>query len=164
MDLDLTGIAFRVSIMYVYALTLVRISGKQSLGQLTPMDFIVTLIIGDLFDDVFWADVPLIEGMVGFATIILAHILVTFVTSRNKSVYRLLASPARPLIEEGRLVQKNLRFERIRAEDVQFELRLKGEEHMREVKDARLEPSGQMSVIKDPSYKPVQKKDKRLFR
>jgi uncharacterized membrane protein YcaP (DUF421 family) len=107
MELDLTGIIFRVSIMYVYALALVRISGKQSLGHLTPMDFIVTLIIGDLFDDVFWADVPLAEGMVGFVTIILVHILVTFVTSRNASIYWLLASPARSLSEEGRLVQKN---------------------------------------------------------
>ncbi|HJR81257.1 MAG TPA: YetF domain-containing protein [Anaerolineales bacterium] len=164
MELDLTGIIFRVSVMYVYALALVRISGKQSLGQLTPMDFIVTLIIGDLFDDVFWADVPLAEGMVGLATIILTHILVTFVTSRNTSIYWMLASPARPLIEAGRLVQKNLQLERIRPEDVQFELRLKGEEHMREVQEARLEPSGQVSVIKEPSNKPVPKKDKRLFR
>jgi uncharacterized membrane protein YcaP (DUF421 family) len=164
MELDLTGIIFRVSVMYLFALALVRISGKQSLGQLTPMDFIVTLIIGDLFDDVFWAEVPLLEGMVGFAMIILAHILVTFVTSRNTSIYWLLASPARPLIEAGRLVQKSLQIERMRAEDVQFELRLKGEEHMREVKEARLEPSGQVSVIKEPASKPVTKKEKRLFR
>ena len=164
MELDLTGIIFRVSAMYLYALALVRISGKQSLGQLTPMDFVVTLIIGDLFDDVFWAEVPILQGMVAFATIILAHILVTFVTARNKSVYGALASPARVLIENGRLVQKSLQQERMRPEDVQFELRLKGEEHMREVKDARLEPSGQVSVIKQPSNKPVQKKDKQLFR
>jgi uncharacterized membrane protein YcaP (DUF421 family) len=163
MELDLTGIIVRVSVMYVYALALVRISGKQSLGQLTPMDFIVTLIIGDLFDDVFWADVPILEGMVGFATIILVHIFVTFITSRSKSIYLLIASPARLLIEEGRLVQKSLELERIRPEDVQFELRLKGEEHMRETKEARLEPSGQVSVIKRPASKPVPKKDKRLF-
>src|SRR5687767_5590786 len=137
MELDLTGIILRVSIMYVYALALIRISGKQTLGQLTPMDFVVTLIIGDLFDDVFWAEVPVIEAMVAFATIVLAHMLVTFITSRNTSLYWMLASPARPLIEEGRLVQKNLQKERIRGEDVQFELRLKGEEHMREVKEAR---------------------------
>jgi uncharacterized membrane protein YcaP (DUF421 family) len=163
MELDLTGIIVRVSIMYVYALALVRISGKQSLGQLTPMDFIVTLIIGDLFDDVFWTDVPILEGMVGFATIILVHILVTFVTSRNKSIYLMIASPARLLIEEGRLVQKSLQLERMRPQDVQFELRLKGEEHMRETREARLEPSGQVSVIKQPASKPVPKKDKRLF-
>lgn len=164
MELDLTGIIFRVSVMYVYALALVRISGKSSIGQLTPMDFIVTLILGDFFDDVFWMEVPLVQGLVGFATIVLVHILVTFITSRNTSIYRLLASPARLLIEEGRLVQKSLQQEHIRAEDVQFELRLQGEEHMREVKEARLEPSGQVSVIKEPSSKPVPKKDKRLFR
>jgi uncharacterized membrane protein YcaP (DUF421 family) len=164
MELDLTGIIFRVSVMYVYALALVRISGKQSLGQLTPMDFIVTLIIGDFFDDIFWAEVPMIQGMVGFATIILVHILVTFMTSRNTSLYWALSSRARILIDDGRLVQKSLQQERIRAEDVQFELRLKGEEHMREVKEARLEPSGQVSVIKIPSNKPVSKKDKRLLR
>jgi len=164
MELDLTSILLRVSVMYLYALALVRLSGKQSLGQLTPMDFIVTLVIGDLFDDVFWAEVPVVEGMVAFATIILLHILVTFVTSRNTSLYHLIASPARPLIEEGRLVQKNLELERIRPEDVQFELRLKGEEHMREIKEARLEPSGRVSVIKRPSSKPVPKKDQRLLR
>jgi len=164
MELNLTGIIFRVSVMYLFALALVRISGKSSIGQLTPMDFIVTLIIGDFFDDVFWAEVPLIQGMVGFATIILVHILLTFITSRNTSIYLLLASPARLLIEDGRLIQKGLQQERLRAEDVQFELRLKGEEHMREVKEARLEPSGQVSVIKDPSSKPLPKKDKRLLR
>lgn len=164
MELDLTGIIIRVSVMYVYALALVRISGKQSLGQLTAMDFIVTLIIGDLFDDVFWVDVPLVEGMVGFATIILVHILVTFASSRNKLIHRLVCSSDRLLIQDGKLELKSLQLERIRAEDVQFELRLKGEEHLREIKEARLEPSGQVSVIKDPSYKPVQKKDKRLFR
>ena len=137
MELDLTGIIVRVSVMYLYALALVRISGKQTLGQLTPMDFIITLIIGDLFDDIFWAEVPLVQGMVAFATIILAHILVTFVTSRNKSIYWMLASPARLLIEQGRLVQKNLQLEWMRPETVQFELRLKGEEHLRDVKEAQ---------------------------
>jgi uncharacterized membrane protein YcaP (DUF421 family) len=164
MELSLTGIIVRISFIYVYALALVRISGKQTLGQLTPMDFIATLIIGDLFDNVFWGEVPVIEGVVAFTTVAVIHIVVTFITSRNTSFYRLLASPARPLIEQGRLVQKNLQLERIRAEDVQFELRLKGEEHMREIQEARLEPSGQVSVIKNPANKPVQKKDKRLLR
>lgn len=158
------GIALRVSIMYVYALTLVRISGKQSLGQLTPMDFVVTLVIGDLFDDVFWTEVPVIEGLVALAAIILTHILVTFVTSRNKTIYRMLSSPARALVKEGKLVQENLQREWIRPETVQSELRLSGEEHMKDIKEARLEPSGQLSVIQAEESKPVQKKDERLFR
>jgi uncharacterized membrane protein YcaP (DUF421 family) len=128
--------------MYLYALTLVRVSGKQSLGQLTPMDFVVTLVIGDLFDDVFWTDVPVIEGLVAFAVIILLHIFVTFVTSRNKTIYWLLASPARVLIRDGRLVQESLQREWIRPETVQFEVRINGEEHFKDVKGQDWNPAG----------------------
>jgi uncharacterized membrane protein YcaP (DUF421 family) len=164
MELDLTGIILRVSIMYLYALTLIRISGKQSMGQLSSMDLVVTLIIGDLFDDVFWAEVPLAQGMVGFGTVILAHMLVTCLSSRSKLIDRLVNSPARVLIQDGKLVPEGLQREWMRQETLQFELRLQGEEHPREVQEARLEPEGQTSVIKAASNKPVQKKDLRLFR
>lgn len=163
-QMDPIGIALRVTIMYLYALALVRIAGKESLGQLTAMDFVVTLIIGDLFDDVFWVEVPLVQGLVAFAVIVFIHMLVTFIASRNIRFYRLVTSPERLLIENGKLILKNLQLERMRADDVQFELRTKGEEHLREVKEAWLEPGGQVSVIKMSDSKPLPKKDKRLLR
>ena len=163
-QLDPAGIALRVSIMYIYALVLIRVAGKQSLGQLTAMDFVVTLIIGDLFDDVFWVEVPIVQGLVGFATIIFVHIFVTFLSSRNQSIYRLVASSARSLVKNGRLVPENLQREWLRPETVQSELRLKGQEHFKDVKEAIVEPSGQVSVLKAPESKPVQKKDIHLLR
>ena len=162
-NLDLTGIIFRVSIMYLYAVALVRISGKESLGQLTAMDFVVTLIIGDLFDDVFWAEVPIVQGMVAFAVIVLMHMLITFASSRNLRFYRLVTSPERLMVEDGKLVVKNLQREWMRPETLQSELRMNGEEHPRDIKEAWLEPKGKVSALKDPASKPVQKKDKRLF-
>ena len=162
-NLDLTGIIFRVSIMYLYALALVRLSGKQSLGQLTTMDFVVTLIIGDLFDDVFWAEVPIVQGMVAFAAIVLIHMLLTFASSRNIGFYRLVTSPERVMVEDGKLVVKNLQREWMRPETLQSELRMNGEEHPRDIKEAWLEPKGKVSTLKDSVSKPVQKKDKRLF-
>lgn len=164
MELDLTGIIFRVSIMYLYVLALVRISGKQSIGQLTAMDLVVTLIIGDLFDDVFWAEVPLMQGMVGFATVVLSHMLVTYLTSRSQVIDQLVNSPPRVLIEAGKLVPEGLQHEWMRQETLQYELRLNGEEHPKEIKVATLEPEGQVSVIKAASNEPVKKKDLRLFR
>jgi len=164
MELDLGGIVFRVSVMYLYALTLVRIAGKQSIGQLSAMDFIVTLIIGDLFDDGFWAEGPILQGLVGFGTIILAHILVTYASSRSTFTHRLVTPTATLVIQNGKLVQENLQREWMRPETVQFEMRLEGEEHPKEIQEARLEPKGQISVLKAPSSKPVQKKDLRLFR
>lgn len=163
-ELNLTGIALRVSIMYLYALVLVRIAGKQAIGQLTGMDFVVTLILGDMFDDIFWATVPIAKGMVAFAVVVFAHMLVTFMTSRSISFYRLATSPARLLIEDGKLMQKSLQKERMRPDDLQADLRIAGEEHLSEIKQAWLEPSGQVSVIKNRNSKPVHKKDRKLLR
>jgi uncharacterized membrane protein YcaP (DUF421 family) len=162
-EMNPLGVALRVTLMYLYALALVRIAGKQTLGQLTGMDFVVTLVIGDLFDDVFWAEVPLAQGLVAFATIVLAHVLLTFATSRSLRLYRITTSSERLLVRNGRLVQEHLARERMRAEDVQSDLRTNGEEHLREVEEAWLEPSGQVSVIKKASNKPLPKKDQRLL-
>ena len=163
MEMDLHGIIIRISVMYFYALALVRISGKQSVGQLTALDFVVVTIIGDLFDDVFWAEIPIPQGMVGFGTIIFVHILVLYMSSRNVLIHQLVTSPPRMIIQKGRLVQKNLQRERTRPETVQFEMRLNGEEHLKEVREARWEPKGQISVIKIESYKPAKKKDMYRF-
>ncbi|HSL29068.1 MAG TPA: YetF domain-containing protein [Anaerolineales bacterium] len=162
-ELDLTGIVLRVSVMYLFALALVRIAGKQAIGQLTGMDFVVTLIVGDLFDDIFWATVPLAQGMVAFAIVVFSHILVTFLSSRNLRFYRLATPPARLLIEDGKLMQKSLQQERMRPDHLQADLRIAGEEHPSEIKQAWLEPSGQVSVIKNSDSRPIRKKDKRLF-
>ena len=159
MELDLPGIALRVSVMYVYALTLVRLSGKQSVGQLTAMDFVVVTIIGDFFDDVFWKEVPILQGLVGFATIVLVHILVTYLAFRNTQIHNLFTAPASLVIQSGRLVRETLQKERTRPETVQFEMRLQGEEHLREVAEARWEPQGKISIIKAKPYKPAKKKD-----
>ena len=67
---ELIGIALRVSVMYLYVLAIMRLSGKRSLGAITPFDFVVTVIVGDMFDDVFWAEVPLSKGLVGVTTIV----------------------------------------------------------------------------------------------
>ena len=159
MELGLPGIIIRISIMYLYALTLVRLSGKQSVGQLTALDFVVVTIIGDLFDDVFWAEIPISQGMVGFGTIIFVHILVTHLSARNTLVHQWVASHPRLIVRKGRLVHENLRRERTRPETIQFEMRLKGEEYLKEVEEARWEPKGQISIIKTKANEPAKKRD-----
>jgi uncharacterized membrane protein YcaP (DUF421 family) len=97
--------------------------------------------------------------MVGFGTIIFVHILVTFMSARNTLVHQLVASSPRLVVQRGRLVQENLQRERTRPETVQFEMRLKGDEHLKDVEEARWEPKGQVSIIKTKTSKPVKKKD-----
>jgi uncharacterized membrane protein YcaP (DUF421 family) len=163
MEQILLSVVVRVSVMYVVALILIRISGKQSVSELSTMDFVVATILGDAFDTVIFAEAPIIQGVVYFTTVTLIHLIVRFAASRSLWFHHLTASPPTTMIRDGMIVKEGLRSERMRVETVLEEMRLKGEDRLEEVKEARLEENGQLSLLrKDPS-KPVQKQDRKLL-
>lgn len=157
--LTIPSIIIRLSVMYILALALIRISGKQSIGELAAMDFVVINILGDAFDTVIYGEVSILQGVVYFVSITLLHIGVTFLTSRNSSIFRLFTPPARRLIHNGLVSTDGLQREWMRPEMLAVELRLNGEDRLEDVQDAFLEPEGKLSVIKKPARKSVQKKE-----
>lgn len=60
---------------YVVMLAFVRTSGRRTIAQGDVRSFVLALIIGDLFDDMFWAEVPAAQFVVAVATLVLLHIL-----------------------------------------------------------------------------------------
>ena len=159
MEITFTSILIRVTAMFLLALFLVRISGKQSIGELSTMDFVVITILGDPFDSVIYSEVTIAEGVVAFSTVTLLHILVTFLTSRSNTFFRIVSSPPRLLIENGMVQGNGLAIERQRPEILASEMRLNGEDQLQEVQEARLESNGKLSVLKKPSSKTAQKQD-----
>ena len=164
MDLTLLSILIRVSAMYLIALAFIRVVGKPSIGELSTMDFVVITILGDGLDSVIYGEVPILQGVVSFATIVLAHLLVSYLSSQSMFVFRLANAPPRILIRKGVVLGEALQAERMRMEMVESEMRLNREDQREEVKEATLETNGKLSVIKNRGAKPVQKKDLKLFR
>lgn len=162
-DLTLTSIVVRLSVMYLLALALIRISGKESIGELAAMDFVVINILGDAFDSVIFKDVPILQGVVYFVSIVCLHMGVTTLTSRNQLLFHLFTSPARRLVDNGLVSSDGLNREWMRPETLGGELRLKGEDQLEDVQEAILEPQGKLSVIKKPRKKPVQRKERRYL-
>lgn len=163
MEITFTSILIRVTAMYLLALVLVRMSGKQSVGELSTMDFVVIMILGDPFDSVIYSEVTLAEGVVAFSTVALLHILITFLTSRSNTLFRILAAPPRLLIENGMVQGNGLAIERLRPETLASDMRMNGEDKLEEVQEAHLESNGKLSVLKKPSSRTAQKQDlKRL--
>jgi|GEM_PF-2408565 len=157
---EIFGVILRASIIYLYALILVRLSGKRSIVSLTPMDFLVALLIGDQFDDVFWGQVPLASGLTSIGVIILLHTLVSFLSSRNHWFNRVIVgcSPT-PVIRDGNLIPAGLRKERTNEGEVWSELRFKGMTDLKEIKEGNWEPNGRLSVIKQEPARTVTKED-----
>lgn len=159
MDITLTSILLRVSAMYVIALTLVRILGKQSISELSTMDFVVITILGDGLDTILYGEQPIIMGVVYFVTITFLHMLTGYFASRSDLFFRLTNSPATLMIHNGRVQSDGLRVERMRPEEIAANLREKGEDQLEEVKEAWIEHSGKLSIVKKTFAKPVQKQD-----
>jgi uncharacterized membrane protein YcaP (DUF421 family) len=72
--MDLLRILVRVVFGFVVALALVRASGRRSIKQADVSSFIVALVIGDLFDDLFWAEIPAAQFAVAIGTLVAVHL------------------------------------------------------------------------------------------
>ena len=81
--MDPARIVVRVLFVWVFTLALLRVTGKRSIKQGDLASFVVALILGDMFDDVFWAEVPASQFVVGAGTLVLLHLLVAFESMRR---------------------------------------------------------------------------------
>jgi len=66
----------RAAFAYVFILVLLRLSGKRTVKQGDMASFVVALIIGDMFDDLIWAEVPASQFVIGVGTLVFLHLLV----------------------------------------------------------------------------------------
>lgn len=157
---QLFGIALRGIITYLYVLALVRLSGKRTIRALMPMDLVVGVIIGDIFDNMFYGQTPLWAGMVGMTTVILAHLLVTYTAYLSPSIERWVSGRNVQVIQQGALKTAALHKERLRPELIMSLVRLQGEEQLDAIEEGYLEPNGRLSLRLREAAKPAQQCDR----
>jgi len=149
--LYLAEILLRTAIVYFFALFVVRTIGKRGMGQLAPFDFVIIIALGSAVGDpMFYPDVPLLHALVAITAIVLLTQGVTHVTQRSKRIQDLLSATAARLICDGVMDLAAMRQEGIARTELFEALRTIGIEHLGEVERAYLEPSGKISVFRQP--------------
>ena len=83
--MDPFRIAVRVVFAYVLLLIMVRVSGKRTVRHASPFDFTLTLILGDMVDDVLWAEVDASVFVVAAGVLVMVHICVEMAQMRAGS-------------------------------------------------------------------------------
>ncbi len=138
----------RSVVVYLFMLLAFRFTGKRQVGQLTPFDLVVLLIISNVVQNaVIGPDNSLGGGLLGAIVILALNWLVVDVTFRSKRLRRLLEATPTLLIHNGRILQDNLRRERITLDDLHAALRRAGVADSEHVRVAVLEENGGISVI-----------------
>ena len=80
--MDPWRLVVRVLFAYFFALALVRASGKRAVKQGDPQSFVLAVIVGDMFDDLFWAEVSAAQFVVATGTLVLLHVMASLTLSR----------------------------------------------------------------------------------
>ncbi|HJQ71128.1 MAG TPA: YetF domain-containing protein [Blastocatellia bacterium] len=156
---ELIMTALRALGVYVLVLVVIRITGKRTIGHFTAFDLLVALMLGEVVDEIIYGDVTIAQGAVAIIVIALAEYGNSWLTYWDHGFDALLEGKPTVIVEDGKLVRRGMRRERINEKDVMAELRVQGIDDIREVKRAIVENDGEVSVIKQEWAEPVQKAD-----
>lgn len=138
----------RAVVVYGVLLTMLRLTGKRQVGQLSPFDLVLLLILANAVQNSMNAgDESLVGGLVSAATLVLLNFLVGFVTFRSKKLANIVEGTPRVLVHNGKLLEGSLEFAQIDRHELNAALRAAGVSHVGEVAVAMLENNGHVSVI-----------------
>ncbi len=142
------NLIFRTAILYLFLLFMLRLMGKRELGQLSPFDFVVAILIAELAAiPMEESSIPILHGIIPIATLVFLEILLSYLTLKNESIRRLINGSPSILIRNGRIQTRELKNSRCNINDLLGHLREKNIFDLTDVEFAILEPSGKLSVI-----------------
>ena len=141
----------RPLVVYFFLLLMFRIAGKRELGQMTPFDLVVLLTISNVLQNaMIGPDNSLSGGLIGGLTLFVANGLIGRLTLHFPALARLFEGRPTVLIEEGRILTKNLRREVMTRGELERAIRkhdLDPEADLPLIKRALLEQDGTVTII-----------------
>ena len=138
----------RPAVVYIFIFLAFRFLGKRQVGQLSPSDLIVLLIISNVVQNaMIGPDNSLTGGLIGALTIFGLNYLLVEIDFRSKKARHLLEAQPTLLIHNGRVIHDNLNRERVTLDELLAALRRQGLVEPSQVRYAILEEAGSISVI-----------------
>jgi len=150
----------RTIILYLILIVVIRLMGKRQIGQMEPAEFVVTMLVANLaaipMQD---GGIPIFSGVVPILTVLGVELVLSAVSLKSSKVRKLLCGKPVILIENGNILQQNLKKTRITLDELTGHLREKDVLDIQAVQYAILETNGNLSVFPYPKEKPASAKD-----
>lgn len=141
-------IVLRASVVYFVLLALLRLSGKRTVGQFTPFDLMVLVLLGDAVQGSMIAgDESLGGGLILATTLLGWNRLVGYVTARSEAVERVVEGEAEILARNGEVFHEALHKADLTLDDLQEAMRDHSVPALSEIRLAVLEKDGTITVL-----------------
>jgi uncharacterized membrane protein YcaP (DUF421 family) len=151
----LLQIVLRTSIIYLLVLIGVRLSGKREVGQMTPFDLTLLLLLSNSVQNAMTGpDTSLAGGAVAASTLLILNYLVANVSGSNRRFRRWVEGEPSLLIHDGQVIESHMARERVSMDELNRALREHGINSCDQVALAVLEVDGSISCLKYDEIKP----------
>jgi uncharacterized membrane protein YcaP (DUF421 family) len=142
-------LVLRTAFVFVLILVVTRAVGRRELSSMEPFDLILLVVIGDLVQQgVTQSDYSLTGTTTVVATLVVLLVATAWLSFRFTRLRPLLEGEPTLLIADGRVLERNLRRERMTIEEVRSEARQNSIGSLDDVRVAVLETNGRISFIK----------------
>ena len=149
------------SIAALFVLT--RLMGKKQISQFTFFDYVVGISIGAIAGAFAITDtIGYGRGMTALVVFALFPIMLSFISQQSYRGREILNGRPTVLVENGRILERNLRRSKFSVNDLLEECRLKNAYNIADVRTAVLETSGKVSIQLKPRNQPLTPKDVHL--
>lgn len=138
----------RALVIFAYGLLLVRFAGRRVFGKWSALDIVVSIIVGSILGRALTGGAPLFGTMAAAALLVGLHWVLAKMTARSPRFADWIEGTPVALVLNGVVQTQNLKREAISERDLHEALREKGLDGPAPVREARLEPSGKITVLK----------------
>jgi uncharacterized membrane protein YcaP (DUF421 family) len=147
-ELSVAQTCARAFLVYLVLIAYVRFGKKRFLGEATAFDAILVIVIGSISSRAISGTAPFGASLAATLVLIAMHWVISYFTRDWPALGALLKGHDTVLIRNGRIDHKALSQSHMAMDDLEEDLRQQGIDDPKQVKEARLERSGKMSVVK----------------
>jgi uncharacterized membrane protein YcaP (DUF421 family) len=149
-ELDVNGLSIvaRTLIVYLALLAGLRLAGKRELGQMTPFDLVVILLIANAVQNAMVGpDTSVTGGLIAAGVLVSVNYGVARARERLPWLRRAVEGTPTLLINDGKFVREHLRREGLEEDEVLMAIREHGVAEAKDVRIAVLETDGSISIV-----------------
>ena len=141
-------LALRAVFLYAFVVILMRVTGRRELSTLSPIDLVLLIILGDAIQQGLTQDDYSVTGaVIVVSTIAALQVGASYLSFRSRRARRVLEGEPIVIVQAGKLIERNMRRERLTEDEVAEEMRAQQIASVEDVEWGILETNGTMSFI-----------------
>ena len=141
----------RTLILYIFIIAALRLMGKRQISDMQPSELVVTLVVSDIASlPMQNTSQPLLSGMIPVMVLVGLEILTSVLMMKSRTVRKLVCGNPVVVIEDGKLLQKQMKRLRMTNSDLMEQLRQQSVFSLDDVQYCIVETNGALSILEKP--------------